>query len=195
MRETAASDTTTTFTYSTSSSMTLGTGVSYTGSNSGFSANGTTTQTSGGSYTFRNLTGTGNNHLQGDGIYDEWENYCVNVRGNANVYMWNLQQQDVSGEYTYATPGTPAIPAGDCITSQAGANNSFSVGTQQTFSAGAQLSVAGYGINLSSQDGFTNASTLTYRFSTHGHPICGSGGYPGIPGYTGVIGVHSGNLN
>lgn len=195
MRETAASDTTTSFTYSTSSSMTLGAGVPYTSAYEGFSANGTTTQTSGGSYTFANLTGAGNNHLQGDGVYDEWENYCVNIPGSSNVYVWNLQQAGVASEYTYATPGTPSIPAGDCITSQAGANNSFSVGTQQTFSAGAQLSVAGYGINLSSQDGFTKDSTLTYKFSAHGHPICGAGGFPGIAGYTGVIGVHPGDLN
>jgi hypothetical protein len=195
MRETAASDTTTTFTYDTSSSMTLGAGVSYTSANAGFSANGTTTQTSGGSYTFKNLIGAGNNHLQGDGVYDEWENYCVNIPGSANVYVWNLQQAGVAGEYSYATPGTASIPAGKCITSQAGAANTFSTGTQQTFMAGAQLSVLGYGINLSSQDGFTSNSSLTYTFSAHGHPICGSGGYPGVAGYTGVIAVHPGDLN
>ena len=195
MRETAASDTTTSFSYDTSSSMTLGTGVSYTSATGGFSANGTTTQTAGGHYTFKNMTGAGNNHLQGDGVYDEWENYCVNIPGSANVYAWNLQQAGVAGEYTYATPGTPSIPAGKCITSQAGAANTFSTGTQQTFSAGAQLSALGYGINLSSQDGFTSNSSLTYTFSTHGHPICGSGGYPGVAGYTGVIAVHPGNLS
>jgi hypothetical protein len=56
---------------------------------------------------------------------------------------------------------------------------------------GAQLSALGYGINLSSQDGFTKASSLTYKFTTYSHPICGSGGFPGIAGYTGVIAVHS----
>ena len=109
--------------------------------------------------------------------------------------MWNLQQAGVAGEYTYATPGTPAIPAGDCITSAAGSPNKFQTGTQQTFSVGAQLSALGYGINFSSQDGFTSNSYLIYTFSKHGHPICGSGGFPGIGGYTGVIAVHAGNLN
>jgi hypothetical protein len=189
MRESAASDAITSFTYSTSSSMTLGTGVSYTGSKSGFSANGTTTQTSGGKYTFANLTGTGNNHLQGDGVYDEWENYC-NIPPNS-VTMWNLQQAGVTSEGQPATPGTPAIPAGDCVHGEKGATNSYSTGTQQTFSTGAQLSVVGYGINLSSQDGFTKDSTITYKFTTYSHPICGSGGYPGVAGYTGVIAVHS----
>jgi hypothetical protein len=164
MRETGASDTTTSFSYDTSSSMTLGAAVSYTSANAGFSANGTTTRTSGGFYTFKNLTGAGNNHLQGDGVYDKWENYCVNI-GTNNVYVWNLQQSGVASEYTVATPGTPAISVGKCITSAAGSPNKFSVGTQQTFSAGAQLSVAGYGINVSSQDGFTQNSTLTYTFS------------------------------
>jgi hypothetical protein len=194
MRETAASDTTTTFSYDTSSSMTLGTGVSTTSATGGFSANGTTTQTAGGQYTFKNMTGTGNNHLQGDGVYDEWENYCVNIPGSANVFAWNLQQEGVASEAQPATPGTSAIPAGKCITSEVGAANKFETGTQQTFSAGAQLSALGYGINLSSQDGFTSNSSLIYTFSTHAHPICGSGGYPGIGGYTGVIAVHSGIL-
>jgi hypothetical protein len=195
MKETAASDTTTSFSYDTSSSMTLGAGVSYTGANSGFSANGTTTRTSGGHYTFANLTGAGNNHLQGDGVYDKWENYCVNIPGTANVYVWNLQQAGVASEYTNATPGASPISTGQCITSTKNSPNTFEVGTQATFSAGAQLSVAGYGINLSSQDGFTSDSSLTYTFSAHGHPICGSGGRPGIAGYTGVIGVHSAILN
>jgi hypothetical protein len=189
MRESGASDAITSFTYSTSSSMTLGAGVSYTSSNSGFSANGTTTQTSGGSYTFANMTGTGNNHLQGDGVYDEYEQYC-DIPPNS-VTVWNLQQEGVTSEAEPATPGTPSIPAGDCVHGERGAINTYSTGTQQTFSAGAQLSVVGYGINLSSQDGFTQDSSITYQFTTYSHPICGSGGYPGVAGYTGVIGVHS----
>jgi hypothetical protein len=195
MKETAAPDTTTSFSYDTSSSMTLGAAVSYTGSNSGFTASGSTTQTSGGHYTFANMKGAGNNHLQGAGVYNEWENWCVNIPGSANVYQWNLQQAGVSSEADPATPGTPAIPAGDCVTSQKGAGNTFVKGTQQTFSAGAQLSAVGYGINLSSQDGFSMDTSITYTFSAHAHPICGSGGFPGIAGYTGVIAVHSADLN
>ena len=193
MRETAASDTTTSFSYGSTASLTLGAAVSYTSANGGFTASGTTTQNSGGYYNFQDLTGAGNNHLQGDGVYDEWEQYC-NIPPNS-VTSWHLQQEDVASEAQPSTPGTPSIPAGDCITSHAGAKNSFTQGTQQTFSAGVQLSALGYGINLSAQDGFTQDATITYLFSAHGHPICGSGGYPGSPGYTGVIGVHSGILN
>jgi hypothetical protein len=137
------------------------------------------------------MTGTGNNHLQGGGVYNETENYCVNIPGSANVYVWNVQQAGVSLEASPATPGTPSIPAGDCGHGERGATNWFATGTQQTFSAGVQLSAVGYGINLSSQDGFTQDSTLGYEFTTYSHPICGSGGVPGIAGYTGVIAVHS----
>jgi hypothetical protein len=59
----------------------------------------------------------------------------------------------------------------------------------------AQLSMVGYGINLSSRDGWTKDATLTYKSTAHGHPICGSSGYPGVAGYIGVIGVHSTNLS
>ena len=191
MRESAASDIRTSFTYTSSASLTLGAAVSSSGEIGTFSANGTTTQTSGGSYTFGNLTGSGNNHLEGDGVYIEWENYC-NIGGN-NVATWSLQQGGVAGEY--GTPGTPSIPAGDCITSLPNSVNTFSEGTQQTYSAGVGLSVKGWGINLSSQDGFTKNAFITYTMTTHGHPICGQSGFPGINGYIGVIGVHSTNIS
>jgi hypothetical protein len=189
MRETAASDTETTFSYDSGTSMTLGTGVSYTGQYTGFTANGTSVKTSGGTYTSPPLKGAGNNHLQANGVYNETENYC-NIPPN-NVTVWNLTQSGVWGEGSPTTPGTPAIPAGYCGHGERGWSNTFSTGTQQTYSYGAQLSVLGYGIDLSSQDGFTNDSSITYYFTTYSHPICGSGGYPGVAGYTGVIAVHS----
>ncbi len=114
MNESGASDVRASFSYGTSASMTLGTAVSSSGVIGTFSVAGTTTQTSGGSFTFTGLNGVGNNHLEGDGVYDEVENYC-NIGGNFAA-TWSLQQEGVASEY--GTPGTPSISAGKCITSQ-----------------------------------------------------------------------------
>ena len=187
MNESGASDVRASFSYGTSASMTLGTAVSSSGVVGTFSVAGTTTQMSGGKFTFTGLNGVGNNHLEGDGVYDEVENYC-NIGGNFAA-TWSLQQEGVAGEY--GTPGTPSISVGKCITSVPLSSNTFVQGTQQTFSAGVQLSVKGWGINLSSQDGWTKEASITYTMTTHGHPICGQSGFPGINGYIGVIGVHA----
>jgi hypothetical protein len=188
MYEVAASDASGSFTYGSTASMTLGAAISYTSESSGFSANGTTTRTSGGSYTFNGLTGAHNNHLVGGGFYVEDETYCYQA-SNAYDY-WTLLQDGVAGEI--GTPGTPAISAGKCIHSVHNSVNTFTTGTQQTFGAGVSLS-GPFGINLSSQDGFTSSAEIVYKMTTHGHPICGSSGFPGTPGYTGVVAVHATN--
>jgi len=35
------------------------------------------------------------------------------------------------------------------------------------------------------------AATITYKSTTHAHPICGQSDYPASTDYVGVIGVHS----
>lgn len=189
MKESEASDlSSTTFSYSSTASMTLGVGISYTSPTGGFSADGSTTQTSGGSYTWDSLPSESNNDLEGYGIYNDQEFLCI-IAGNYSNY-WLLSQNYVGGEY--GTPGTPPVAAGDCIPTQAHTTNTFTTGTQQTFGAGVQLSGLGYGINLSSQSGFSTDTSLTYEMGAHGHPVCGVSVPPGDSGKVEAIQVHSG---
>ncbi len=174
------------FDYSTSSSTTLGAGISYTSASGGFSADGTTTQTAGGSWTFPNLPGAGNNDFNGDGIYYDQEYLCYMV-GNYSTY-WLLTQHDVAGEK--GTPGASPVSVGKCVTTLPGTTNIIHSGKQETFGAGVQLGSLGFGVNLSSQDGWSTQSELTYKMGSAGHPLCGSSDYPGSPGYVGVVGVH-----
>jgi hypothetical protein len=175
------------FSYGSSSSMTLGAGVSYTGDMTGFSADGTTTETSGGSWTFGSLPSKGNNDLYGTGQYEEVETLCYTA-GNYSEF-WTVSQSFVGGELK--TPGITPVGAGDCVATDKGSKNTFTMGTQQTFSTGVQLSAVGFGINLSSQSGFSSDTTLTYNMGADGHPICGVNVPPGKGGSVQVIQVHS----
>ena len=62
--------------------------------------------------------------------------------------------------------------------------------TQKTWTAGASLKAFGYGIDLSSQDGYTTDASLTYNFRKGDYPAyCGVGGYPGTA-KAGYVQVH-----
>jgi hypothetical protein len=175
-----------TFEYDNSDSLTLGAGISYSSDSGGFSQDGSTTQTAGGSTTYPNMVGAGNNVLLGDGIYDDTYWVCPEVHGG--LQFWELTQHDVDSDF--GTPGASAIPIGKCLVTHPDTTLSYTQGTQQTFTSGVSLAAKGYGVNLSSQDGWSASATLTYAFASSSAPICGMADYPGSPDYVGIIGVH-----
>jgi hypothetical protein len=187
LKESDASDVSVVFSYGATSSVTLGAGISYTSPNGGFSTDGSTTQSTGGYATWPPLSGVGNNYFEGAGEYTEQETLC-DVKGDYSQY-WTITQKDVTG--MYGTPGAPAIATGDCSPEDGGSTLTFTNGTQETFGAGVQLSNLGYGINLSSQIGWSSTVTIEFHFGAVGHPLCGIDAKPGTAGYVGVIGVHS----
>jgi hypothetical protein len=174
------------FSYSSGTSMTLGVGISYDSDFGGFSADGTSTQTSGLQGAWANMTGAGTNNLEGAAVYYNQEYLCY----AAQVYTtyWQLTQHQVGGQK--GSPGAEPVSVGDCDPTQPGATNTITSGTQETFSAGVQLKGLGYGINLSAQDGWSSDSKLAYKQGSSGHPICGQDDWPGSPDYVGVVGIH-----
>ncbi len=172
--------------YSTTTSMTLGAGISYTSDSSGFSASGQTTQSAGGSYAWPSLPSEGNNALNGQGQYTDTQQDCE-AGGNYST-SWTLTQYYVGG--TLSTPGITPVAAGDCSANAAGSKNTYTAGTQKTFSAGVSLAALGYGVNLSSQDGWSSESYIEYDMGSTGHPVCGVGYPPGKDAPL-VLQVHS----
>jgi hypothetical protein len=132
------------------------------------------------------MRGAGANKLEADGVYQDAQWDCATIIDPGP--WWELTQLDVAS--VYGTPGTKPISAGRCITSKPGEVATFTTGTQQTYSAGVDLSIKGFGINLSAQDGFAKSAALTYTMGKKGHAICGVSQYPGTPGYVGAIVVH-----
>jgi hypothetical protein len=176
------------FSYSTSDSVTFGVGISFTNANGGFSAGGTTTESSGGSTTFPNMVGAGNNYLEGDGVYNDNFYTCSTPVGTLYQF-WELDPAGVGSDF--GTPGAEPVGIGDCLTTQPGETFTYTIGAQETFTSGVNLSALGYGINLSAQNGFSTQSVITYAFGSSSAPVCGQANYPNVPNvYIGVVGVH-----
>jgi hypothetical protein len=170
-----------TFMYTTSDSLTIGVGISATSPVGGFTADGTLTQSSGGSTQFPQMVGAGTNSLLGDGVYDEQFLICPNE--------WVLIPKTVDSDF--GTPGASPVSIGNCLVTQPNTTLTYTQGTQQTFSGGVNLSAKGLGANLSVQDGWSNNAALTYSFGSSSAPVCGQANFPSFPGFVGVIGIHS----
>jgi hypothetical protein len=192
VKESAAGDlANTTFQYGSTATSTFGAGVSYTNSDSGFSADGSTTQITGGSQSWNKLPSASNNDLNGTAHYYDQE-YDCQIAGNFSQY-WTLTFHVVSG--TASTPGITPIPTGKCSAYARNSTETETTGTQMTFSTGVKLTQLGFGVDLSSQDGFSTSSSLSYTTGPlHGHPICGQYDYPNAPDNIGVLAVHSTNI-
>lgn len=169
------------FTYSTTDALTIGVGVSYTGPDGGFTADGTVEQSSGGSTTFGGMVGEGTNELEGDGVYLLEAYNCDPI--------WELVPKTVND--TYGTPGASPVGVGYCVKTSPNTTLHYDSGTQETFSGGVNISSDGLGDNLSVQDGWSSDAELTYAFGSSSDPVCGQSNYPTYPdAYIGVIGVH-----
>jgi hypothetical protein len=160
------------YTYSTSTSTTMGAGISYTSVEGGFSADGTTTQSAGGSFTWPHMKGAGVNKLLASGLYYDYHWICY--PGEDQYYIVSLNSiNSASG-----SPGTEGIAAGYCSALEHGDKDSYTVGTQETWGSGADLKDSGLNINLSSQDGWSTSAYLTFQAGSQNVPVCGVNNYP-----------------
>jgi hypothetical protein len=174
------------YTYTSTASQTTGAGVSLSGPNGGFSADGSTTNTSGVTMDFPTIHGASSNDMT---VYSTWDDdylFCSNGVGGY-YYQWYYTFNSVNAED--GTPGAPAVAAGKCSLEAPNVQISYTTSSQTTWSAGANV-VDIIGINLSSQDGWSGSSALTYDLSAKA-PICGVSNYPnGNDPSAGYLQVH-----
>lgn len=163
------------YTYTTSTSQTTGVGISLSAESTGFSVDGTTTQSSGFTAEFPKITGASSNDMAVNSTWNDTEWHCQ--AGNLTwFYGWTVYLNGVGSTWSNATPGAPAVAAGKCLTAGANTTVTYDTTSQSTWTAG--VSISGHiGINLSSQDGWSGSSSLTYAFATSA-PICGVSNYP-----------------
>ena len=179
------------FSYSTGYTVTTGVGFSAGGSKGGISASGSTTTSDTETVVYRPAPGAGSNYYEADSVWT-WQKYqCFHPGGHGGGYWtfaWYLIEDAVGG--SAGTPGAPAVKAGYCYSSKGLASVTEDRSTQKTWTAGASLKAFGYGIDLSSQDGYTADASLTYNFRKGDYPAyCGVGGYPGTA-KAGYVQVH-----
>jgi hypothetical protein len=161
------------YTYTSSASQTSGVGVSYSGAYGGFSVDGTTTNSSGVTMPFPVIYGESSNYMSVYSTWNDTEWQCENAVPEVFT-AWTVSLNSVNTEY--GTPGAPIVPAGKCDQEAPDVAISYTTTTQSTWSAGVSLSDM-IGINLSSQDGWTGSSALTYDLSVQA-PICGVDNFP-----------------
>lgn len=179
------------FSYSTGYTVTTGVGFSANGSKGGISASGSTTTSDTETVTYRPIKGAGSNYYEADSVWT-WQKYqCFHPGGHGGgywSYAWYLLEDAVGG--SAGTPGAPAVKAGYCFSSKGLASVTEDHSTEKTWTQGASLKAFGYGIDLSSQDGYTTEASLTYNFRAGDYPAyCGVGGYPGTA-KAGYVQVH-----
>jgi hypothetical protein len=163
------------YTYTTSASQTTGVGVSLTAKNTGFSVDGTTTESSGFTASFKQITGASNNYMAVNSTWNDTEWHCQ--AGNLTwFYGWTTYLNGVGSTWSDPTPGAPQVAAGKCLLAGANTTVTYDTTSQSTWTAGVSIS-GDIGINLSSQDGWSGSSSLTYAFATSA-PICGVSNYP-----------------
>jgi hypothetical protein len=161
-----------TYTYDTSASTTMGAGISYSSATGGFSNDRTTTQSAGGSYTWPHLKGAGVNDLLGAGLYYDYHWICD--PGDNQFYIVELNSIGSSE----GSPGAEPIAAGKCDTLEHNTTDTYTQGTQWTWSSGADLKAVGLNIDLSSQDGWSSTAYLTFAAGSDNVPVCGVDNYP-----------------
>lgn len=153
---------------STSSSHTLGIGVKYPG-DTGFSASGTATKTSGFGYdSSYNVVDAA---VQNKVYYRDYKQGCTT--GTGATYTSQYEKPDgfyQAGPY-YKYAGHTNYTT--CATGHAGHSYWRSSSKNGQFSGGVELP----GANLSAQSGYSSSQEVAYQFTKQGK-LCGSGGKP-----------------
>jgi hypothetical protein len=158
------------YTYATNASTTMGAGISdYEAA--GFSDDGTTTQSAGGSWTWPEMKGAGVNDLLAAGLYYDYYWICASVD---RFYVISLN----SINSATGSPGAEGISAGYCSALGAGIKGTYYIGTQRTWVYGANLHAVGLNIDLSSQDGWSTSAYSIFQAGSKTVPVCGLTNYP-----------------
>jgi hypothetical protein len=163
------------FKYTTKSLTQMGFGVSYSGPYIGFTQTQTTTQTAGGSFAFPHKAGKGAFDYLGVGLYYREEYRCGSPK-NGYQNQWDMEFNSVSN--AAGEPAAKPVHATNCDGTMAGSTNTYTQGKQTTWKGGVSLKAEGFNINMSSQDGWSTSSALTYEMHNAGLPVCGMTNYP-----------------
>jgi hypothetical protein len=159
-------------TYSSSVNQSSGAAYSLTGSSTTFSASGTTETTSDIDLPFPKITGASNNYMAALTLWND--DYLECYGPGTAWYAWEVYLNSVTTPD--GTPGAPSVAAGKCSTASPGIPITYSTTTQATWAEGVNFTDY-IGINLSSQDGWTTSTSLTYDLKKSA-PICGVTNYP-----------------
>jgi hypothetical protein len=155
------------YTYTSTASQTTGAGFSLTGPYGGFSADGTTEKSSGVNIPWPKINGESSNYFSVMSTWNDTELWCSN--SSTNWYEWQVTLNAVNT--AYGTPGAPIVAAGKCSEELPNLAITYSTTSQSTWSQGASISDY-IGMNLSSQDGWSGSSALTYDLKVK-TAICG----------------------
>jgi len=167
------------FTYTRTVSQSTGVGFSLTAANTGFSTDGTTSQSSGIQVNFPQITGNGSKDMAVVSTWNDTKFNCTGIKAGLPTTFtgWTVTLNGIGGPWSNPTPGATTVNAAKCETE--GPNAPFTITTtdQATDTHGVSISNK-IGINLSSQDGWSTSAALTYDLATSAN-VCGVSNFPG----------------
>lgn len=161
-----------TFKFSTSSSTTLGVGLSNSGAYGTFNASGTSSVTSSSSTTYPAVSSATSRFMRS---YFNYAKYQCSYGTVNPVVRHEMRSSGFAGGATTLAATTPNAP--HCVTYSNGSTFVKDSTTAATFSIGAKTKTA-IGIDLSSRSGYTNKTSVTVKFTAN-RKLCGSHDHPG----------------
>lgn len=161
------SNVTATFSYKSGASTTLGIATT-TPTSLAWRASGSVTNESTNKVDFAPLTSVSNKKYRTGWVYDQFNSTCTGVTSaRATTFASGISN---------LTPST--VPTANyCVPFQANTGLTKDAGKATTNSTGVDLGTT-IGIDVSAQAGFTEQTSLGYKFSANGR-LCGQYGYPG----------------
>jgi len=174
------------YTYKALTSQTTGVGISYTSDNGGFSASGSTTYSAGTDLNFQQMTRPGSYDMVANTTWDDEQLVCSSPTGDPTGFYTEWAAVFNAIDSDGGTPNVADVTANDCTPAAPGSSQTYNYSQQDTWDTGVNIG-SEIGIDLSSQDGYTADSSLTYTVgdSETNAAVCG---VDGPAGGTGLLG-------
>ena len=170
------------FSIASNATASVGVAKSVSGRYATFSQTGTSSVTSGDSFSWNKSALSGGRQFRTDFTYGRFSNWCYPIGGTKTVTSYSVRPISWDGGGFYGTEAVPAVAAANC--------RPFGANTTQTRSTSAAtkttngIKIAGViGIDLSSSAGYTAAVKASiHNVGSVTRKLCGTNGVPTSPG-------------
>lgn len=169
---------TSSFSYSSGSTSTLGVGMSTSAGHLGESASGTKSWSSDATQTFPTLSGATSGYYSTEFTYGQYFIICAADTGTT-VSWYQDQVAGWAGGTKLQYPSAPS--ATYCVSELNGSTFTRTSSKAITWTNGVNIA-AEIGINLSSVTGYSSSASISFHFTAN-HHLCGTGGYPASTPY------------
>ncbi|TBN57532.1 hypothetical protein EYE40_09095 [Glaciihabitans arcticus] len=170
------------FSIASNATATVGVAKSVSGKYATFSQTGTSSVTSGDSFSWNKSTLSGGRQFRTDFTYGRFSNWCYPIGGTKKVSSYSVRPVSWDGGGYYGTEAVPSVPAANCRPFGANTSQTRSTSAATKTTNGIKISSV-IGIDLSSSAGYTAAVKAgIHNVGSVTRKLCGTNGVPTSPG-------------